>query len=173
MVEAFKILTSDKQVKAILVNIFGEHPRGPVGGPAAGRCRGSRCSGGAGGAWPFVPGPFQHALAAPRSLPSFSPLPPPPTPTPTLSHLPTLAPPLPTAPAPPPPHSPAHHPQPPLPRARTLRTAGGIMKCDVVASGIVGAAKQVGVLAPVVVRLEGSLRACVRAPVWGYRRMGH
>jgi succinyl-CoA synthetase beta subunit len=26
VVEAFKILTSDKQVKAILVNIFGEFP---------------------------------------------------------------------------------------------------------------------------------------------------
>ena len=26
VVEAFKILTSDPQVKAIMVNIFGEHP---------------------------------------------------------------------------------------------------------------------------------------------------
>lgn len=33
---------------------------------------------------------------------------------------------------------------------------GGIMKCDVIASGIVNAAKQVGVKVPLVVRLEGT-----------------
>ncbi len=33
---------------------------------------------------------------------------------------------------------------------------GGIMKCDVVASGIVAAAKDVGMKIPLVVRLEGT-----------------
>jgi succinyl-CoA synthetase beta subunit len=33
---------------------------------------------------------------------------------------------------------------------------GGIMKCDVVATGIVAAAKQVGLSVPLVVRLEGT-----------------
>ena len=33
---------------------------------------------------------------------------------------------------------------------------GGIMKCDVIASGIVNAAKQVGVNVPLIVRLEGT-----------------
>ena len=34
--------------------------------------------------------------------------------------------------------------------------AGGIMKCDVIASGIVNAAKEVGIKVPLVVRLEGT-----------------
>jgi succinyl-CoA synthetase beta subunit len=33
---------------------------------------------------------------------------------------------------------------------------GGIMRCDVVASGVVEAAKAIGVQVPVVVRLEGT-----------------
>ena len=33
---------------------------------------------------------------------------------------------------------------------------GGIMKCDVIASGIVNAARQVGVNVPLIVRLEGT-----------------
>ena len=33
---------------------------------------------------------------------------------------------------------------------------GGIMKCDVIANGIVSAAKQVGLQVPLVVRLEGT-----------------
>ena len=33
---------------------------------------------------------------------------------------------------------------------------GGIMKCDVIASGVVEAAKQVGLDRPLVVRLEGT-----------------
>jgi len=33
---------------------------------------------------------------------------------------------------------------------------GGIMKCDVIASGVVAAAKQVGLKVPLVVRLEGT-----------------
>jgi succinyl-CoA synthetase beta subunit len=34
--------------------------------------------------------------------------------------------------------------------------AGGIMKCDVIAAGIVAAAKEVGVSVPLIVRLEGT-----------------
>ena len=33
---------------------------------------------------------------------------------------------------------------------------GGIMKCDVIATGIIEAAKQIGVAVPLVVRLEGT-----------------
>ena len=33
---------------------------------------------------------------------------------------------------------------------------GGIMKCDTIALGIVGAAKEVGLKIPLVVRLEGA-----------------
>ena len=33
---------------------------------------------------------------------------------------------------------------------------GGIMKCDVIAGGIIGAAKQIGIEVPLVVRLEGT-----------------
>jgi succinyl-CoA synthetase beta subunit len=33
---------------------------------------------------------------------------------------------------------------------------GGIMKCDVIATGVIEAAKQVGVAVPLVVRLEGT-----------------
>jgi succinyl-CoA synthetase beta subunit len=33
---------------------------------------------------------------------------------------------------------------------------GGIMKCDVIAAGIVAAAKEVGVSVPLIVRLEGT-----------------
>ncbi len=37
-----------------------------------------------------------------------------------------------------------------------LSCPGGIMKCDVVAAGIVAAAKEVGVNVPLIVRLEGT-----------------
>jgi succinyl-CoA synthetase beta subunit len=33
---------------------------------------------------------------------------------------------------------------------------GGIMKCDVIATGVVAAARQVGLKVPLVVRLEGT-----------------
>lgn len=41
-------------------------------------------------------------------------------------------------------------------KAILVNIFGGIMKCDVIASGIVSAAKQVGVKVPLVVRLEGT-----------------
>lgn len=41
-------------------------------------------------------------------------------------------------------------------KAILVNIFGGIMKCDVIASGIVNAAKQVGVKVPLVVRLEGT-----------------
>lgn len=41
-------------------------------------------------------------------------------------------------------------------KAILVNIFGGIMKCDVIASGIVSAAKQVGVQVPLVVRLEGT-----------------
>lgn len=41
-------------------------------------------------------------------------------------------------------------------KAILVNIFGGIMKCDVIASGIVAAAKQVGVKVPLVVRLEGT-----------------
>jgi succinyl-CoA synthetase beta subunit len=41
-------------------------------------------------------------------------------------------------------------------KAILVNIFGGIMKCDVIASGIVNAAKQVGVQVPLVVRLEGT-----------------
>ncbi len=41
-------------------------------------------------------------------------------------------------------------------RAVLINIFGGIMRCDVVADGVVSAAKQVGVKVPVVVRLEGT-----------------
>eukprot|EP00877_Chromochloris_zofingiensis_P014137 jgi/Chrzof1/8978/Cz03g31200.t1_SCL2[v5.2] len=41
-------------------------------------------------------------------------------------------------------------------RAILVNIFGGIMKCDVIASGIVNAAKEVGVNVPLVVRLEGT-----------------
>jgi succinyl-CoA synthetase beta subunit len=41
-------------------------------------------------------------------------------------------------------------------KAIMVNIFGGIMKCDVIASGIVNAAKQVGVRVPLVVRLEGT-----------------
>jgi succinyl-CoA synthetase beta subunit len=41
-------------------------------------------------------------------------------------------------------------------KALLVNIFGGIMKCDVIASGIVNAAKQVGVSVPLVVRLEGT-----------------
>jgi succinyl-CoA synthetase beta subunit len=41
-------------------------------------------------------------------------------------------------------------------RAVLINIFGGIMRCDVVAEGVVTAAKQVGVKVPVVVRLEGT-----------------
>ncbi|KAJ9514110.1 hypothetical protein QJQ45_002219 [Haematococcus lacustris] len=41
-------------------------------------------------------------------------------------------------------------------KAILVNIFGGIMKCDIIASGIVNAAKQVGVQVPLVVRLEGT-----------------
>jgi succinyl-CoA synthetase beta subunit len=41
-------------------------------------------------------------------------------------------------------------------RAVLINIFGGIMRCDVVASGVVEAAKAIGVKVPVVVRLEGT-----------------
>src|SRR4051812_27914723 len=41
-------------------------------------------------------------------------------------------------------------------RAILVNIFGGIMKCDVIASGVVAAAKQVGLKVPLVVRLEGT-----------------
>ena len=44
----------------------------------------------------------------------------------------------------------------PAVRAVLVNIFGGIMKCDVIANGIVAAAKQVGLAIPLVVRLEGT-----------------
>jgi succinyl-CoA synthetase beta subunit len=41
-------------------------------------------------------------------------------------------------------------------KAVLVNIFGGIMKCDVIANGIVAAAKQVGLTLPLVVRLEGT-----------------
>jgi len=41
-------------------------------------------------------------------------------------------------------------------KAVLINIFGGIMRCDVVASGVVEAAKAIGVQVPVVVRLEGT-----------------
>ena len=41
-------------------------------------------------------------------------------------------------------------------KALLVNIFGGIMKCDVIASGIVNAAKQVGIQVPLIVRLEGT-----------------
>jgi len=41
-------------------------------------------------------------------------------------------------------------------KALLVNIFGGIMKCDVIANGIVSAAKQVGLQVPLVVRLEGT-----------------
>ncbi|MGZ5074646.1 MAG: succinate--CoA ligase subunit beta, partial [Usitatibacter sp.] len=41
-------------------------------------------------------------------------------------------------------------------RAILVNIFGGIMKCDVIATGVVTAAKQVGLSVPLVVRLEGT-----------------
>ena len=41
-------------------------------------------------------------------------------------------------------------------KALLVNIFGGIMKCDVIAAGIVNAARQVGVRVPLVVRLEGT-----------------
>jgi len=41
-------------------------------------------------------------------------------------------------------------------RAVLVNIFGGIMRCDVVAEGVVAATRQVGVKVPVVVRLEGT-----------------
>src|SRR5262249_9156304 len=41
-------------------------------------------------------------------------------------------------------------------RAIFVNIFGGIMKCDVIASGVVAAAKELGLKVPVVVRLEGT-----------------
>jgi succinyl-CoA synthetase beta subunit len=41
-------------------------------------------------------------------------------------------------------------------KALLVNIFGGIMKCDVIASGIVNAAKQVGISMPLIVRLEGT-----------------
>jgi succinyl-CoA synthetase beta subunit len=41
-------------------------------------------------------------------------------------------------------------------KAILVNIFGGIMRCDVMAAGIVGAAKEVGLRVPLVVRLEGT-----------------
>jgi succinyl-CoA synthetase beta subunit len=41
-------------------------------------------------------------------------------------------------------------------RAVLINIFGGIMRCDIVAEGVVAAAKEIGVKVPVVVRLEGT-----------------
>jgi succinyl-CoA synthetase beta subunit len=41
-------------------------------------------------------------------------------------------------------------------KAVLVNIFGGIMKCDVIANGIVAAARQVGLTIPLVVRLEGT-----------------
>jgi succinyl-CoA synthetase beta subunit len=41
-------------------------------------------------------------------------------------------------------------------KAVLVNIFGGIMKCDVIAKGIVAAARQVGLSVPLVVRLEGT-----------------
>jgi len=41
-------------------------------------------------------------------------------------------------------------------KAVLINIFGGIMRCDVVAEGVVTAAKEVGVSVPIVVRLEGT-----------------
>jgi len=41
-------------------------------------------------------------------------------------------------------------------KAVLVNIFGGIMRCDVVAKGIVNAAKEIGISVPVVVRLEGT-----------------
>ena len=41
-------------------------------------------------------------------------------------------------------------------KAVLINIFGGIMRCDVVASGVVEAAKAIGVKVPIVVRLEGT-----------------
>jgi succinyl-CoA synthetase beta subunit len=41
-------------------------------------------------------------------------------------------------------------------RAVLINIFGGIMRCDIVASGVVAAAKSLGIQIPVVVRLEGT-----------------
>ena len=43
----------------------------------------------------------------------------------------------------------------PAPRTLCL-TAGGIVRCDMIAEGIIAAVKEVGVSIPVIVRLEGT-----------------
>jgi len=44
----------------------------------------------------------------------------------------------------------------PAVKAILVNIFGGIMKCDVIANGVVAAAKQVGLSIPLVVRLEGT-----------------
>jgi succinyl-CoA synthetase beta subunit len=44
----------------------------------------------------------------------------------------------------------------PAVKAVLVNIFGGIMKCDVIAKGVVAAAKQVGLKIPLVVRLEGT-----------------
>jgi len=41
-------------------------------------------------------------------------------------------------------------------KAILVNIFGGIMKCDIIAEGVVGAAKELGVKVPLVVRLEGT-----------------
>ena len=41
-------------------------------------------------------------------------------------------------------------------KAVLINIFGGIMRCDIVAEGVVAAAKEVGVNVPIVVRLEGT-----------------
>jgi succinyl-CoA synthetase beta subunit len=46
--------------------------------------------------------------------------------------------------------------QDPNVKAVLVNIFGGIMKCDVIANGVVAAAKQVGLVMPLVVRLQGT-----------------
>jgi succinyl-CoA synthetase beta subunit len=46
--------------------------------------------------------------------------------------------------------------QDPNVKAILVNIFGGIMKCDVIAQGILGAAKEIGLKVPLVVRLEGT-----------------
>ena len=48
-------------------------------------------------------------------------------------------------------------------KAVLINIFGGIMRCDVVAEGVVAAAKEVGVSVPIVVRLEGTSRRVKRS----------
>ena len=44
----------------------------------------------------------------------------------------------------------------PLVKAILVNIFGGIMRCDVIASGIIGVVKEIGVQKPIVIRLQGT-----------------